>query len=345
MSAFGADLARLARIDRTRLYDPGQAAPLPGGTTTLLYDPDSGRVERHFLSLAGTERNCAGGPTPWGSWLTCEETVHRRDDRRTVDHGWVFEVPAAATGPVDPVPLKALGRFNHEAAAVDPRTGVVYLTEDESDSLFYRLLPARPGDLRAGGRLQALALRDWQGSADTRNWNPQPAGQIPTGQALVAHWVDLTETDAPDGDLRRRGAAAGAARFARGEGLWFGHGDIYFCCTSGGVINAGQIFRYRPSPHEGAVGERDAPGQLELYVESTDRRRLDMGDNLTVSPWGDLLVCEDARTSANACFHLCGRPGHDNRLFRIAGNPRSNHGNARLFRSRNRQGRRCQMEC
>jgi secreted PhoX family phosphatase len=65
------------------------------------------------------------------------------------------------------------------------------------------------------------------------------------------------------------------------------------------VINAGQIFRYRPSPHEGAVGERDAPGQLELYVESTDRRRLDMGDNLTVSPWGDLLVCEDARTSCS----------------------------------------------
>lgn len=293
MSAFGPAHERLGRLGRHRLYDPGTAAPAPGGTTTVLYDPRSGRVDRHFLSLAGTERNCAGGPTPWGSWLTCEETVERAGGPRTVDHGWVFEVPSSARSAVEPVPLEALGRFNHEAAAVDPRTGIVYLTEDEGNGLFYRLLPARPGKLRRGGRLQALALADWSGSADTRNW-PGSLSPLPQGQPCAARWVDLADTHAPDGDLRLRGAAAGAAVFARGEGIWFGDGEIYFACTSGGYATAGQIFRYRPSADEGSDAEDAAAGRLELFVESTDRRVLDSADNLTVTPWCDLLVCEDA---------------------------------------------------
>jgi len=295
MSPFGPDLARLDGFDRSRIYDPGRSVPAPGGTTTIIYDPATGRVERHLLSLAGTERNCAGGPTPWGSWLTCEETVERAGGSRTVDHGWVFEVPASANGPVQPVPLRALGRFNHEAAAVDPRTGIVYLTEDEGDGLFYRMLPARPGALHEGGRLQALALADWAGPADTRNWNSnEPA--LPQRQALDVRWVDLQDTDAPDGDLRLRGAAAGAAVFARGEGIWFGDDAVYFACTSGGAATAGQIFRYRPAADEGGAAESTAPGQLELFIESTDRRVLDSADNLTVTPWGDLLVCEDGDT-------------------------------------------------
>ncbi len=311
---FGPDLTRLAGFDRSKLYEPADGTPAPGGTTTVIYDPATGRVERHFLSLAGTERNCCGGPTPWGSWLTCEESVERRSGRRTRDHGWVFEVPAGATGPVDPLPLTALGRFNHEAAAVDPRTGVVYLTEDEGDSLFYRLIPARPGDLKAGGRLQALVLSDWEGSADTRNWDPL-AAPLRAGDALRAEWIDLTDTDSPQGDLRSRGAAAGAARFARGEGIWFGGGDVYFACTSGGAIHAGQIFRYRPSAAEGSRAETTAPGHLELFVESTDRRSLDMGDNLTMAPWGDLLVCEDADS---ACSLVGVTP--DAQLYRFAEN-------------------------
>src|SRR5690606_28544980 len=97
---------------------------LPGGTTTLVLDAATLEVEREYRSLAGTIRNCAGGITPWGSWLTCEENVDRANGRINKDHGWVFEVPATAEGLVDPVPLKAMGRFNHEAACVDPATGI-----------------------------------------------------------------------------------------------------------------------------------------------------------------------------------------------------------------------------
>ena len=298
-SAFGPTSERLERIDRARLFDAGDELASPGGTTTLVYHQRRGRKLRHFMSLAGTERNCAGGPTPWGSWLTCEESTVTAGRGRTRDHGWVFEVPARARRLVQAAPLTALGRFNHEAAAVDPASGVVYLTEDERDGLFYRLVPERPGELLAGGRLQALALRDVEGSADTRNWPRASSARIPLGEPLAVEWIDLEETDAPQGDLRRRGRAAGAAVFARGEGIWFGTGEVYFACTSGGTIGSGQIFRYRPSPDEGSHGEAADPGMLELFVESTDRRLLDHADNLTVSPWGDLIVCEDAASGCS----------------------------------------------
>lgn len=263
---------------------------LPGGTSTLIYDVARNRVEAQFQSLAGTIRNCAGGTTPWGSWLTCEEDVTRAGDGVGKDHGWVFEVPAAARGLVDPVPLKAMGRFNHEAVAVDPATGIVYLTEDRSDSLFYRFLPARRGRLAEGGRLQALAL---MAGDDTRNWTGL---DFPARATRPVRWIDLDGTDSADDDLRRRGHAAGAARFARGEGIHFGAGELYFCCTSGGAAKLGQIFRYRPSPQEGQPGERERPGVLENFVESTSPAMFNFGDNLTVAPNGHLVVCEDQYT-------------------------------------------------
>ena len=124
--------------------------------STIVYDPVSGKVEKQFLSLAGTARNCAGGRTPWNSWLTCEETVDVASDLNVnceQDHGFIFEVPASATPRLTPpVPLKAMGRFYHEAAAVDPRTGIVYESEDRVDGLLYRFLPAQRGNLAAGGR-------------------------------------------------------------------------------------------------------------------------------------------------------------------------------------------------
>ncbi|WP_241231046.1 alkaline phosphatase PhoX [Sphingomonas koreensis] len=285
-----------ARTDAARVpaYDRDTAGrPLPGGTSTIVYDFASGKVERQYLSLAGTIRNCAGGTTPWGSWLSCEEDVTRAGAGVARDHGWVFEVPARHRGLVDPVPLKAMGRFNHEAAAVDPRTGIVYLTEDREDGLLYRFLPDHRGQLARGGRLQALGLRDRPEGGDTSN---KLGSDVTPGAWKAACWIDLDGVEAPDDDLRLRGYKAGAARFARGEGIHWGIGEGYFCCTSGGAAGLGQVMRYRPSPREGQPGEVDAPGMLQLFVESTDPAMFNFGDNLTVGPNGHLIVCEDQYT-------------------------------------------------
>lgn len=277
-------------------FDRGvDGRPLPGGTTTIIYDYRSGRVEQQFLSLVGTIRNCAGGTTPWGSWLTCEEDVSRAGSNGLArDHGWIFEVPAGLRGLADPVPLTAMGRFNHEAAAVDPRTGIVYLTEDRDDSLFYRFLPERPGELSRGGRLQALAFRDRGLGVDSRNWS---GITFSVQEWRAAEWIDLDEVEAPEDDLRKRGHSRGAVLFARGEGIHFGDGELYFCCTNGGAAKLSQIMRYRPSRFEGQTGERASPGQVQLFMESTDAAMLNFGDNITVAPNGHLIVCEDQYTN------------------------------------------------
>jgi uncharacterized protein len=283
-----------AAAPQVKAYDRDSAGrPLPGGTSTIVYDLTTQRVERQYLSLAGTIRNCAGGVTPWGSWLSCEEDVTRAGSGVARDHGWVFEVPAGGRGLADPVPLKAMGRFNHEAAAVDPRTGIAYLTEDREDGLLYRFLPERRGQLARGGRLQALGLRDRPQGGDTAN---KQSRDITTGAWKAVRWIDLDGIESPDDDLRLRGHRAGAARFARGEGIHFGIGECYFCCTSGGAAGLGQVMRYRPSPHEGRPGEADEPGMLQLFVESTDPAMFNFGDNLTVAPNGHLIVCEDQYT-------------------------------------------------
>ena len=276
-------------------FDRGSdGEPLPGGTTTIVYDYRSGQVEQQYLSLVGTIRNCAGGTTPWGSWLSCEEDVSRAGSGgQARDHGWVFEVPAAHRGLVDPVPLTALGRFNHEAAAVDPRTGIVYLTEDRDDSLFYRFLPEARGALARGGRLQALAFRDRGLGSDSRNWS---GTTFPLQQWREVEWIDLDRVEAPEDDLRKRGHARGGVLFARGEGIHFGEGELYFCCTNGGPAKLSQVMRYRPSRSEGQSGERSAPGRIQLFVESTDPSMLNFGDNIVVAPTGHLIVCEDQYT-------------------------------------------------
>ena len=289
---FGSANELFARLSLEDLYDAGHnGQPCLGGTTTLVYDTMTQELVSHYLSLAGTLRNCAGGPTPWNSWITCEETVDLPGEHCARAHGYPFEVPVTATpGLARPVPLTAMGRFNHEAVAVCPNSGVVYQTEDQSDGLLYRFLPDTPGMLANGGRLQALAVAG-QSALDTRNWGPEPA--VAVGAVLATRWIDLDEVEAPENDLRYRGFDLGAARFARGEGMWYGNDAVYFACTNGGEAERGQIWRYVPSPNEGAPQESEAPGTLELFVEPNDPGLVDNADNLTVTPWGDLILCED----------------------------------------------------
>jgi secreted PhoX family phosphatase len=301
--AFGAAHSLAARVPREKIFDfAADGAPKLGGTTTLVWDMRRHRLVSAHLSLAGTCGNCAGGPTPWGSWLTCEETLEQSPPLVGRPHGFVFEVPSRARGLVDPVPLRAMGRFVHEAAAVDPQTGIVYLTEDRPDSLFYRFLPNVRGKLHRGGRLQALGLAASR-ERDLRNWpadGSRFAGQgqvMPVGGSASVRWIDMDGVDSPAGDLKDRGFAKGALRFARGEGLALGRtaqrSEIYVCCTMGGPQRIGQVWRYRPSRREGRRGEGDEPGRLELFVEANDPAKLKNCDNVAVAPWGGLILCED----------------------------------------------------
>lgn len=280
----GLQQERVGRLDAAKAFDTYKdGRPLPGGCSTIVYDLATRQVVSRRLTLAGTSTNCCGGPTPWGSWLSCEETVETPADADvTKSHGWVFEVPATATGLVDPVPLKAMGRFDHEAVCVDPRTGMVYLTEDQNEGLFYRFIPTTPGRMADGGRLQAMALKGAP-SADTRN---QEARLWAVGDWREVEWIDLEDVESPNDDLRKRGHAAGAALVARGEGIWWGDDELYLTATSGGPIRRGQILRLVP-------GLNGAADRLQLFVESTDEKTLNMGDNITIAPWGHLIVCED----------------------------------------------------
>ncbi len=279
---------------QSNLYDPARGKDMClGGTTTLVYDTHEQKLIQHSMSLAGTMRNCAGGVTPWGSWITCEETTNRADEDFELDHGYNFEVSAnSKMGFASPVALKEMGRFNHEAVAVDPASGIVYQTEDRHDGLIYRYIPNVRGRLEKGGRLQALAIQGGK-SKDTRNWPEDNLPAFPIGERVRAQWIDLTDIESPEDDLRYQGFDAGAARFARGEGMIYGNGEIYFACTNGGSKKLGQIFRYKPSEYEGMSSEAKQPGELELFIESHDSELLKSCDNLTIAPWGDVVICED----------------------------------------------------
>jgi len=317
LSAFGRNNERLKKLDRDLVYDFGNGqTPGPGGTSTIVFDTRQQKVVREYLSLAGTIRNCAGGPTPWGSWISCEETVIRKGfhpQKNALlrafgggftaehDHGFNFEVPASVEPRLaEPVPLKAMGRFNHEAIAVDPASSIVYQTEDRGDGAIYRFIPKTRVEGKAklsdGGQLQALAIKGQPGR-DMRNWD-EKLPLIDVGQQFAVEWIDLDDVEAPKDDLRYRAFESGAARFARGEGMWYGDGSIYFACTSGGREEIGQIWKYTPrsgagNSAEGEPAEPASPGTLELFIEPNDSRLIENADNLTVAPWNELFVCED----------------------------------------------------
>ncbi|MFC7339290.1 alkaline phosphatase PhoX [Haloferula chungangensis] len=273
-------------LDPALSHDPGKGGNKPyfGGTTNLVFDPASGEIVSEFLSLTGTDRNCAGGAMPWGSWITCEETDNLTRGRGR-HHGWCFEVKATATpGLQKATALKALGRFRHEAVALDPETGILYLTEDRSDGLLYRFIPDKQQDFTSG-KLQALAIVD-KPKADLRNYSSKSRWPV-EGKEIKVTWIDLEDTHAPQDDLRVRGHDAGAARFARGEGIHHTPEGIFICCTDGGPSRRGQLFLLQPS------GSAEKPDTLSLFLQSEKDDLLTNGDNLCPAPWGGLVVCED----------------------------------------------------
>lgn len=294
---FGKNNEFLNKIDKNNIYDFGKGDSMCyGGTTTMVYNEKIQKIETEYLSLIGTVRNCAGGITPWNSWITCEESTLEKggaNGQLEKDHGYNFEIFATdKVGLTPPIPIKAMGRFMHEAVAVHPKKGIVYQTEDAGDSLFYRYLPNKKKDLHKGGKLQCLVIEEWA-SADTRNWPDLTGEKFPEKKSFNVRWMDLDNVEAPDNDLRLRGYKMGAARFSRGEGIWYGKKELFFACTDGGVNRTGQIFKYTPSKYEGKSRESESPAQLELYIEPNDTTMFQNCDNLTIAPWGDVIICED----------------------------------------------------
>jgi secreted PhoX family phosphatase len=301
-------------------FGPGQPydAMTAGGTTTTLVD-ERGNVSQSFTSLNGTQMNCMGGRMPWGSWITCEETVNGPDvgadftgapnTALQKPHGYIFEVPAG--GQSDRQPIRSAGRFAHEAVAFDPKGGVLYLTEDNFGfpSGFYRYIPPsdpmETGRLADGGRLQMLAIAGTP-QADLARSQPQRA-------TYRVEWVEIEEPDvlfpytpgvpAPTSNndainfVGNQGRAQGAAWFSRIEGCVYDNGVVYFCCTQGGGPpeasfgpigdgfgnGFGQIWAYRI---EAEV--------LQLIYESPGNAALDLPDNVAIrSGRGTLVLCED----------------------------------------------------
>ena len=270
----------------------------PGGCTTMTVD-DDGNLLDSFISLSGTDTNCAGAPTPWNTWLTCEETTTGTGAGREKAHGYVFEVDAMANEIRRYKPIKQMGRMLHEAGAVDPDTSVVYLTEDEGPDGFYRYIPSTPGDLAGGGRLQILKVKGEPGYNTV-------LGQT-VGEVLPVRWIDIDDPDPADAEdnpsnVFRQGRMKGAARFLGGEGCTFRAngvgepGSVVFDSSDGGDEGLGQIWQYTPVTKHGRAGEE---GELVLLFESTGRKVLDGPDNLCTSPGGAIVIAEDGAARSN----------------------------------------------
>lgn len=260
-------------------YNPNEA----GGTSNLRFDLLRGKFVESTTSLAGTIRNCAGGPTPWGSWVSCEETFHAWGDREDgFNHGYVFDVPGhgISTGK----PIRAAGRFSHEAVAIDPATGVMYETEDTGTSAFYKYVQPGAGErnwrrgrgrselLRDGGELYAMIV-DGVSRKDL-------TGGFANGTTFSVSWQPVGDPEGIAGEPFA--SAPDAASIARGEGCWYDAGKIYFISTSGGAAQLGQVWMYDPQCET-----------LKMLYESPASSEVDGPDNIAISPRGGIVLCED----------------------------------------------------
>jgi uncharacterized protein len=302
----------------------GPSTPLPydaqgrGGTTTSLVTT-RGVVKQAFTSLNGTQMNCSGGRMPWGSWITCEETINGPDVGPdftgvsnvplTQRHGFIFEVPAG--GQSNREPVTAAGRFAHEAAAFDPREGILYLTEDNFGfpSGLYRYIPATnpmaTGSLDHNGRLQMLRL---VGPANAHLEAMQTAGVT-----YQVDWVDIddpnptfpftpgqtapTTNDTALVHVGNQGRAQGAAYFSRLEGATFTKNKIFFTSTQGGgpaETSLGPIADGFGNG-SGQIWSYDTKAQtLTCEFQSPGPDVLDLPDNVTArSGNGSIVICED----------------------------------------------------
>jgi secreted PhoX family phosphatase len=301
--------AGVGLIGATAVYDGAavtyeeKTGPLSGGNTKLVM-----RGERWLSgapALGGTIYNCAGGPTPWGTWLTCEEDKSDFTDAGGLPHGYVFEVsedPAQTTGK----PIVAMGRFDHEAVAIDPRTGAVYLTEDDrNQSGFYKFVPANlsktTGALEQGG---ALYMAKVAGEDRVDLLDPE------MGDSYQIEWVEIADPDlapqpyaeAPHGEGNTasgpfvQGRDLGGLRMSRGEGCWYSARDrmIYIVDTSTGVGENEDTATHDAGFGEGSVWTFEpATDRLTCLFQAENAAAGNNFDNLTVSPRGGVLLCED----------------------------------------------------
>ncbi|MDG6103127.1 DUF839 domain-containing protein [Dactylosporangium aurantiacum] len=316
------------------VYDPG--APNAGGCTVITTD-GLGRRTGEWVGISGTVRNCAGGVTPWGTWLTCEETTINagatwsaggRTGTYEKHHGYVFEVLQAESGKQLPKPIKAFGRYDHEALAIDPDLRHVYLSEDASspNGLFYRWSSTDGKRLGLGiantlsdtaGKLEAMQIRLDDGSI-----LPDVAylTSAQLGRPFKVTWVEVPDRDATTKPVRTQFADGTVTRGKKFEGVWstrkgcyivnsfaFGANDlpadatkhdgmVWFFNYADQTITLVSYFPHNPA----AEGEGPAPKYADLTFDGPD--------NVTVTPWGTLVLAEDGVRASHVLSSVPGGP-------------------------------------